>query len=72
MKYSPNKTELWLCLIVLILASLATSIIFPAIINTKQLSIMANISLLIIILFLMVMGFQAIVNYIYVRYQRGF
>lgn len=70
MKHAPNIRELWLSLLVLVLASLATSIIFPAIINTKQLSIMANISLLIIILFLMVMGFQAIVNYFYVRWQR--
>jgi len=67
----PNKLEMILVMLVILIATVLTGIIFPLLISTDKLPISVIITLFLLILLLMVIGVQAIANHFYVRWQRN-
>jgi hypothetical protein len=65
-----NKTELALVVMTIVLAFLFSGIILPFIVSTDKLPLSLIIILFCLIVFLMIIGIQAIINYFYVRFQR--
>lgn len=70
MIYGPNKLEMKLIVIVLIITSIITAYIFPKIVDYHEHSTTTSFILLFVIFFAVLQGLQMSVNYFYVRWQR--
>ena len=66
----PNKLELILLIVVVSVSLLVSGVLFPLLVSTNKLSVTAIVILFLIVFYVMIIGFQAIANYFYVRWQR--
>lgn len=72
MNYShlPNKLEITFSLVCVFVTVILTGIVFPLIISTDKLPLIAIIGLLILIFLLILLGVQSIFNLYYSRFQK--
>lgn len=70
MAANPNKLELFLTAIIVILGALMTGTIFPILISTDKMPVELIVIIFVFMLVIMIIGLQSVANIFYVRWQR--